>query len=195
MNKVQFQFHGIVLLYGYLQRLFVYGNIKGMLDTKPEAPEWEELPKLLDGVSAIFQSFDRTSGLKLDQMKQAFTAYRTVEAMTPETFPDQEKAQLADRLAVVGAGLYAEEYINTGLIHLGMNFDPKVEKRYREQAKHYQKTVKIISLLVDKTAQGQPLSKVEADQLQSWYKTSLENTDTVKKDIRRIRYFLNGTKP
>lgn len=195
MNKVQFQFHGIVLLYGYLQRLFVYGNIKGMLDSKPEAAEWEELPKLLDDVSAIFQSFDRKSGLNIDQMKQAFTAYRTVEAMTPATFPDKEKAQLADRLAITGAALYAEEYINTGLIHLGMNFDPKVEKRYRQQAEHYKKTVKIITMLVEKTAQRKPLSKAEADQLQNWYKTSIENADTVKKDIRRIRYFLNGTKP
>ncbi|RNF38673.1 hypothetical protein [Planococcus salinus] len=195
MNKVQFQFHGVVLLYGYLQRLFVYGNIKGMLDTKPEAAEWDELPQHLDHVSAIFQNFDRKAGLNIDQIKQAFTAYRTVEAMTPQTFPDKEKAPLSERLAVTGAALYAEEYINTGLIHLGMNFDPKVEKRYRQQAEHYKKVVKIMTMLVEKTAEKKTLSKAEADQLQKWYQTTMESADTVKKDIRRIRYFLNGTTP
>lgn len=191
MNPLEIQYNGIVLLYGYLQRLFVYGKVKSMLGAVPETLEIDSLPSLLDKTSEIFQHFDTKNGLSKEQQQELLAILATVKKLMPHTVEKTEKPELADQLAVAGAALYAEEYINNGIIHLGMLFNPTIADRFRQHIPHFQNRVNGINSFVDKAANGKSLSTDELAQLDTWYTDVMKNAANIPADFQSIYKYIN----
>lgn len=191
MNPLEIQYNGIVLLYGYLQRLFVYGKVKSMLGTVPETLEIDSLPSLLDKTSETFQSFDTKSGLSQKQQQELLAILATVKELVPQTLETDENPALADQLAVAGAALYAEEYINNGIIHLGMLFNPSIADRFRQHIPHFQNRVNGINSFVDKAANHKNLSADENAQLEAWYADAMKNAKNIGTDFQSIYKYIN----
>lgn len=192
MNAIEAQFNGVVLLYGYLQRLFVYGKIKSLLDEKPEELKLEHLPSHLDAASAVFGNFDRQHGLAKIQKQQMLDALQTVEEWMPLTLSVPEEPRLADQLAVAGAALYAEEYINNGLLHFGKLFNPQVEDRFRQHIPYFQNRVNSINRLVDKIESHKSFAREESEQLNKWYQDVLANAANIRDDFKQIHEYINA---
>lgn len=191
MNPLEIQYNGIVLLYGYLQRLFVYGKVKSMLGTVPETLEIDSLPSLLDKASEIFQHFDTKNGLSKEQQQELLAILATVKKLVPHTVEKTEKPELADQLAAAGAALYAEEYINNGIIHLGMLFNPTIADRFRQHIPHFQNRVNGINSFVDKAANEKSLSTDELAQLETWYADVMKNAANIPADFQSIYKYIN----
>lgn len=191
MNPLEIQYNGIVLLYGYLQRLFVYGKVKSMLGTVPETLEIDSLPSLLDKTSETFQNFDTKSGLSQKQQQELLAILATVKKLVPQTLETDENPALADQLAVAGAALYAEEYINNGIIHLGMLFNPSIADRFRQHIPHFQNRVNGINSFVDKAANHENLSADENAQLEAWYADAMKNAKNIGTDFQSIYKYIN----
>ncbi|GKW46434.1 hypothetical protein [Planococcus sp. NCCP-2050] len=191
MNPLEIQYNGIVLLYGYLQRLFVYGKVKSMLGAVPETLEIDSLPSLLDKTSEIFQHFDTKNGLSKEQQQELLAILATVKKLMPHTVEKTEKPELADQLAVAGAALYAEEYINNGIIHLGMLFNPTIADRFRQHIPHFQNRVNGINSFVDKAANGKSLSTDELAQLDTWYTDVMKNAANIPADFQSIYKYID----
>lgn len=191
MNPLEIQYNGIVLLYGYLQRLFVYGKVKSMLGAVPETLEIDSLPSLLDKTSEIFQHFDTKNGLSKEQQQELLAILATVKKLMPHTVEKTEKPELADQLAVAGAALYAEEYINNGIIHLGMLFNPTIADRFRQHIPHFQNRVNGINSFVDKAANGKSLSTEELVQLDTWYADVMKNAANIPADFQSIYKYID----
>lgn len=191
MNPLEIQYNGIVLLYGYLQRLFVYGKVKSMLGTVPETLEIDSLPSLLDKTSETFQNFDTKSGLSQKQQQELLAILATVKKLVPQTLETDENPALADQLAVAGAALYAEEYINNGIIHLGMLFNPSIADRFRQHIPHFQNRVNGINSFVDKAANHENLSSDENAQLEAWYADAMKNAKNIGTDFQSIYKYIN----
>lgn len=191
MNPLELQYNGVVLLYGYLQRLFVYGKVKSMLDAVPETLGVDSLPSLLDTASAALQNFDSKNGLTEEQQQELLAILATIKKLVPATLEAQENPKLADQLAVAGAALYAEEYINNGIIHLGMLFNPKIADRFRQHVPHFQNRVNGINMLVDKTANHKPLDANETAQLEAWYTDVMKSAKNIGTDFQSIYKYIN----
>lgn len=191
MNPLEVQYNGIVLLYGYLQRLFVYGKVKSMLGAVPEKLEIDSLPSLLDKTSEIFQNFDTKNGLSKEQQEELLAILATVKKLVPHTVEKLENPELSDQLATAGAALYAEEYINNGIIHLGMLFNPTIADRFRQHIPHFQNRVNGINLFVDKTANQKSLHSNELAQLESWYADVMKNASNIGADFQSIYKYIN----
>lgn len=191
MNPLELQYNGSVLLYGYLQRLFVYGKVKSMLGTVPETLEIDSLPSLLDKASEIFQNFDTKNGLTQEQQQELLAILATVKKLVPHTVEKTENPELADQLAAAGAALYAEEYINNGIIHLGMLFNPTIADRFRQHIPHFQNRVNGINVFVDKTANHKSLSADETAQLEAWYSDVMKNAKNIGADFQSIYKYIN----
>ena len=193
MNSKELQFNGAILLYGYLQRLFVYGKIKGMLGSAPSVLNMGDLPSLLDKTGAVFQKFDRVSGLTKSQQEELLDTLDTVESLVPPTLTAEAEPQLADKLAVAGGALYAEEYINNGIIHLGDIFNEQIADRFRQHIPHFRNRVNAVNLLVDKAAKNHNLDASETAQLESWYKDIIEHSANIEADFKTIRQYITQT--
>lgn len=191
MNPLELQYNGSVLLYGYLQRLFVYGKVKSMLGTVPETLEIDSLPSLLDKANEIFQNFDTKNGLTQEQQQELLAILATVKKLVPHTVEKTENPELADQLAAAGAALYAEEYINNGIIHLGMLFNPTIADRFRQHIPHFQNRVNGINVFVDKTANHKSLSADETAQLEAWYSDVMKNAKNIGADFQSIYKYIN----
>lgn len=192
MNAAEAQFNGVVLLYGYLQRLFVYGKIKSLVGTKPEELKLERLSSHLDAASAVFGNFDRQNGLTKIQKQQMLDALQTAEELMPLTLNAPKEPQLEDQLAVAGAALYAEEYINNGLMHFGKLFNPQVEDRFRQHIPYFQNRVNSINYFVEKVENQKSLAFNETKQLTSWYKDVLGNAAHISDDFQQIHQYLHA---
>ncbi|MBZ5200770.1 hypothetical protein HU147_06030 [Planomicrobium chinense] len=191
MNAAEAQFNGVVLLYGYLQRLFVYGKIKSLVGTKPEELKLERLSSHLDSASSVFGNFDRQNGLTKIQKQQMLVALQTIEELMPLTLKVAEEPQLEDQLAVAGAALYAEEYINNGLMHFGKLFNPQVEDRFRQHIPYFQNRVNSINHFVEKAENQKSLAFHETKQLTKWYEDVLANAADTSEDFRQIHQYLH----
>lgn len=191
MNAAEAQFNGVVLLYGYLQRLFVYGKIKSLVGTKPEELKLERLSSHLDAASSVFGNFDRQNGLTKIQKQQMLVALQTIEELMPLTLKVPEEPQLEDQLAVAGAALYAEEYINNGLMHFGKLFNPQVEDRFRQHIPYFQNRVNSINYFVEKAENQKSLAFHETKQLTKWYEDVLANAADAAEDLRQIHQYLH----
>lgn len=191
MKPLELQYNGIVLLYGYLQRLFVYGKVKSMLDTVPETLEIDSLPSLLDKTSKIIQNFDTTNGLSKEQQQELLAILSTIKKLVPPTLEVEKEPVLADQLAVAGASVYAEEYINNGIIHLGTLFNPSIADRFRQHIPHFQNRVNRINSLVDKAAHQHNLSEEENAQVSTWYTDVMKNAKNIGSDFQIIYKYIN----
>jgi hypothetical protein len=146
---------------------------------------------LLDKTSETFQNFDTKSGLSQKQQQELLAILATVKKLVPQTLETDENPALADQLAVAGAALYAEEYINNGIIHLGMLFNPSIADRFRQHIPHFQNRVNGINSFVDKAANHENLSSDENAQLEAWYADAMKNAKNIGTDFQSIYKYIN----
>src|SRR5690606_42013760 len=125
------------------------------------------------------------------QKQQMLDALQTAEELMPLTLNAPKEPQLEDQLAVAGAALYAEEYINNGLMHFGKLFNPQVEDRFRQHIPYIQIRVNSINYFVEKAENQKSLAFHETKQLTKWYEDVLANAADAAEDLRQINQYLH----
>lgn len=191
--KPDLQFNGLVLLNGYLQRLFVHKQIR--LQLKKDDQQDASLPPLLDRLNAIIGAFDKTKPMPSEQADQALDILHTVEQKMTDYLPAAPAtAGFADKLAVAGSTIYAEEHINNGIIKMGEWFNPAVQDRFMQQVPYHRNRVALVNQAVHKTASSAPLSEHEQQTIEQWYEDVRRNEEGFQKDFTEIRAYITGSK-
>ncbi|GIP39831.1 hypothetical protein J31TS4_31110 [Paenibacillus sp. J31TS4] len=193
MTRQARKYNGMVLLYGYLQRLFVSERIQEMLEYEPSEEARQSLTASLDTLTPLLRDFDPARPLTLeaetrllailDELEPALDRYE--EMITPG-------ARFEPMLIVAASTLYAEEHINQGLVHWGKHFDPTAEDRYRQQVPRLRSRVGSVTEIVKKVSEGIPLSADDHAEIDRWYGDVLRNRDGIRSDAEKIRELLKA---
>lgn len=193
--KSQIQLNGLVILYSYLQRIFVYDTVLSKFGAdSPKTGNQEVWHGYLQEVGKAMAEFDTDAGLaETDQARmieidrEASAALRARRA--------EPAAPLPEQLAAVAGDLYCGQHRNNGLVYWGDKFDENVADRYRQQIPSHWNTTNTISSYVGKTLQGTPLSEADEAQLATWFASACRLTAAVDDDLAQVELLLAGERP
>lgn len=188
------QYNGLVLLYGYLQRLYVHERTKGLLDNGAfNVEKIDIITQHLKKIHDITDVFDNNK--KLDETNQALLLdianvcsemsdeYKN-EILNSKTFKDE--------LAVVASTIYAEEHINNGIIKMGELFNPEIQDRFMQQILYYRNRVALVNAVVQKETEGKEISEKEKEQIKNWYVETSQTSSYMKKDFDSIKEYIQS---
>lgn len=188
-NKVTTQYNGMILLTGYLQRLFVAESIFHRLCKDYEAERFEKAKVLLDETYTILPVFEETYLLTDEQKGQlAAIANQTEELMT--SYFKEGTYSLSQKIAIVGSSLYSEQHVNAGIIRLGELFNVEVNRDFHMRIKFYEQRTKMIDYLVqmleNKEQPEEPMLKV----IDSLFNDVMRNKEFILNDFNQIATML-----
>lgn len=192
------QLNGLVVLYAYLQRIFVYDKvIAGFSVTPPSgsgpvsSSGWAGC---LDEVGSIIGAFDRDTGLAETQLSRLLEILGEVRAAMRARRPDPD-APLPERLAAVAGDLYGGMHTNDGIVHWGGTFDPAVADRYRQRTLGHRAAVNTISGFVARATAGNALGADDLARLDAWFTGVCAGTAAVERDLDDAAELLQGRTP
>jgi hypothetical protein len=180
----RFQLNGLVLLYAYLQRVFVHAKVSAGAIPDP-------VPELLDVAGTAIQSFDQDAGLSGEERRRLLDLTGEARSLMREHLPRPD-AELPEQLASVAAALYAEEHVNNGIIHMGDIYDPEVADRFRQRIPHFRDQIAVITDFVGKATDGVPLTAEENAKLDSWFADVTGSAENIEQDFRQIEQYLGS---
>lgn len=187
------QFNGMVLLNGYLQRLFVYETVRRMTKNGQNDGRMEKTRSLLDSLAAIVQQFEQTKQLSGSQINDLLSTLNEVQLMMGDYLPSTSSVDFEEKLAIAVSSIYGEEHINNELIKLGELFDPEIQDRFMQRIPYYQKRVALSNRIVHKKGNNEPVSSDESAQIEEWFEDVMRNKDGIQSDFHTIRRCLIGT--
>lgn len=193
--KSQLQLNGLVILYSYLQRIFVYDMVLAKFGAEaPKTGSQEVWHGCLEEVGKAIAEFDTDAGLtEADQARMIEISESASAAMRARRAdPD---APLPERLAAVAGDLYCGQHRNNGLVYWGDKFDEVVADRYRQQIPTHWNTTNTISGYVAEALEGSPLPEADEARLAAWFASACELVSAVDDDLAQTARLLAGERP
>ncbi len=188
------QLNGLVVLYAYLQRIFVYDKVIALIPDEAAAPAAvAELPALLERTGAATTAFDTSAGLHAATVAEFDAVLAAVRAAMSERAA-QPHAPLRNRLAAIAGDRYHAEYLINGLVHWGTQFAPEAADYYRQQTPATRDQVAVISGLVD-AASKDALSADDLARIDTWHDQVVAFTPAVAADLDLTADLLHGRTP
>lgn len=189
-NKATTQYNGLILLTGYLQRLFVAETIYRRLN-EPHDPERFKLAKsLLDEAYTIVPVFERAQSLTIEQKEQLVSIIKQTKKLMATYFKEKNTYSFPQKIAIVGSSLYAEQHVNSGIVRLGEIFKVEVNKDFHMRIKFYEQRTKMIDYLVhlieNKEQPEEQIMKV----IDSLFNDVMRNKEFIVNDLNQIPQML-----
>ncbi len=188
-NVEKKQYNGIILLTGYLQRLFVSETIHRRLG-ETQKPEPLKLAKeLLDEAYKILPVFEKTHRLTNEQKEQL----QKISTQTDDlmaTYFKGEPYSLNQKIAIVGSSLYAEQHVNAGIVRLGQLFNVEVNRDFHMRIKFYEERTKMIDYLVYTIEQKEQIDEKMINVIDSLFNDVMRNKEFILNDLKQIPLML-----
>lgn len=192
-SPAMWQYNGLVLLAGYLQRLHVEDEILQMLGTTPQ--RCEGLPQMLECVASAMTAMEERA-LSPDEQEALLAVLSEAEGLLVErTLRPRCEAPLAEQVAVVGGAVAGEKRVNDGLVTMGRLFDPRIAERFRGVALFHEGRMRIIATAVRCLAEGGHPPRPELGCVERWYDELFLNQEGIRTDLRSIARLIAGQSP
>ncbi|QCR32595.1 hypothetical protein [Lysinibacillus sp. SGAir0095] len=188
-KDINAQYNGMILLTGYLQRLFVAETIYRRIGEPYDQERFDKAKALLDETYTIMPVFEETKSLTPAQKIQLqLIAQQTDELM--QTYFKQMPLTFKQKLAIVGSSLYAEQHVNSGIIRLGKMFNVEVNKDFHQRIKFYEQRTKMIDYLVFAFHHNEEVEEQFMKPIDPWFNDVMRNKDFVLDDFKQIAQLL-----
>lgn len=185
MERSKNQYNGLILITGYLQRLFVYETINEKLNIKKDKARLEKIKSLIDTTYTILPEFERTKCLREDQTLQLILILDEIKNFM-KTYFNPLAVSFNEKLAIVGSSLYAEQKVNDGIIKLGKLFQIEINRDYEMRSKFYADRTKMIDYLVHTIAKKEQPDEQFIKPIEPWYENIMRNKEGILSDIEKI---------
>ena len=179
------QYNGIILLTGYLQRLYVMEEVLVKVGEPSSSERFHKVKDYLDQIYAIIPVFEETKSLTTEQMQllKSITGH-TEELMS--TYFRQLPMSFNQKLAIVGSSLFAEQQVNAGIIRLGEVFNEEVNRDFHQRVKFYQDRTKIINYLVHVLHKKEQPEEQMLKPIEMWFNDVMRNKEHILNDMKHI---------
>ncbi|MEJ9280775.1 transcriptional regulator [Ureibacillus thermosphaericus] len=178
-------YNGIVLLTGYLQRLYVFENIHHQLNLPHDSERIQKVKELFDDTLAMLPIFEQAKELAPTQVNKLKSVTNEVESLMASYFKD-EPVSFQEKLAYVGSSLYAEQHVNLGIIRLGKVFQVEVNRDFEMRTKFYEERTKFIDTIVSLIKKNQQIEDKAMEIIESWYTNVKNNKENILNDLKLI---------
>ncbi|MEK4252476.1 transcriptional regulator [Ureibacillus sp. FSL K6-2830] len=178
-------YNGIVLLTGYLQRLYVFENIHHQLNLPHDSERIQKVKELFDDTLAMLPIFEQAKELAPTQVNKLKSVTNEVESLMASYFKD-EPVSFQEKLAYVGSSLYAEQHVNLGIIRLGKVFQMEVNRDFEMRTKFYEERTKFIDTIVSLIKKNQQIEDKAMEIIESWYTNVKNNKENILNDLKTI---------
>lgn len=178
-------YNGIVLLTGYLQRLYVFENIHHQLNLPHDSERIQKVKELFDDTLAMLPIFEQAKELAPTQVNKLKYVTNEVESLMASYFKD-EPVSFQEKLAYVGSSLYAEQHVNLGIIRLGKVFQVEVNRDFEMRTKFYEERTKFIDTIVSLIKKNQQIEDKAMEIIESWYTNVKNNKENILNDLKTI---------
>lgn len=178
-------YNGIVLLTGYLQRLYVFENIHHELNLPHDSERIQKVKELFDDTLAMLPIFEQAKELAPTQVNKLKSVTNEVESLMASYFKD-EPVSFQEKLAYVGSSLYAEQHVNLGIIRLGKVFQVEVNRDFEMRTKFYEERTKFIDTIVSLIKKNQQIEDKAMEIIESWYTNVKNNKENILNDLKLI---------
>lgn len=178
-------YNGIVLLTGYLQRLYVFENIHHQLNLPHDSERIQKVKELFDNTLAMLPIFEQAKELAPTQVNKLKSVTNEVESLMASYFKD-EPVSFQEKLAYVGSSLYAEQHVNLGIIRLGKVFQVEVNRDFEMRTKFYEERTKFIDTIVSLIKKNQQIEDKAMEIIESWYTNVKNNKENILNDLKLI---------
>ncbi|MCM3388365.1 hypothetical protein LG296_10005 [Ureibacillus chungkukjangi] len=188
-KDIKAQYNGIILLTGYLQRVFVAETILERVGEPYNQERYDIAKALLDDAYTILPVVEETKTVSQDQKKKLeIIAKHTGELM--KTYFKQMPLTFNEKLAIVGSSLYAEQHVNAGIVRLGELFNIQVNKDFHQRVKFYEQRTKMIDYLVFTLNQKEELEEQFTKPIDPWFADVIRNKDLILEDFKQVGQLL-----
>lgn len=196
MKEEMWRFNGLVLLYAYLQRIFVHERILQLFGAHGNPERLELLPAMIETVTEVVQSAETHKNISQEQVGSLIPVLERVENWIADYLPKGEELDdLHHRFAIAASAIHGEEHVNNGLIKLGELFDPGIADRFMQRVSGHKNNVGIASTVVAKTVRNEPIEESFVQKMENWYRDVSSNAGGMKSDLAGIRVMLQGKPP
>jgi len=178
-------YNGIVLLTGYLQRLFVFENIQKQLKLPYDAKRIEKVKELFEDTLAMLPVFEQTKELTDSQISKLKSVASEVERLMSGYFKEGP-VSFHEKLAYVGSTLYSEQHVNLGIIRLGKVFQTEVNRDFHKRVEFYEERTKFIDTIVSLIRKKKPVEEKAKEIIELWYANVIINKEHILNDIKSI---------
>ncbi|KGR90305.1 hypothetical protein CD30_12085 [Ureibacillus massiliensis 4400831 = CIP 108448 = CCUG 49529] len=180
------QYNGMILLTGYLQRLFVAETIYRRLEEPYDPNRFEQIKTLLDDAYKIMPIFEQTKTLSPDQKSQLqYITEQTENLMS--TYFKPLPLTFNQKLAIVGSSLYAEQHVNAGIIQLGEIFNIEVNRDHKMRIKFYEQRTKLVDYIVFVLHHREQPEEQTTKQIEPWFNDVMKNKGLILDDFNQIK--------
>ena len=188
------QYNGLVLLNGYLQRLYVFEKTKGLLNNGSfNVEQIDTITQLLKKVIEIAEDFNSKKFLDEPNKNNLLEIADIAEKLSEEYKNEITKSEsFKDELAVTASTIYAEEHVNNGIIKMGELFNPEVQDRFMQHILYYRNRVAVVNFIVQKESEGTELLETDKEQIKRWYTETIATSQYIAKDFESIKEYLNS---
>ncbi|SOC37284.1 hypothetical protein [Ureibacillus acetophenoni] len=184
-NNVTVQYNGLVLLTGYLQRLFVAETIYRRTNEPYDEKRFNEIKTLMDEVYTIVPSFEQTGTFTMGQKVQLQLIVQKTENLM-STYFKQMPLSFNQKLAIVGSSLYAEQHVNEGIIRLGEVFNVEINEDFKKRRKYYEQRTKLIDYIVFVLHHNEQPEENATKQIDPWFHDVMKNKSGIEEDFKQI---------
>lgn len=178
-------YNGIVLLTGYLQRLFVFENVHQQLNIPHDSERINQIKELFDDSLAMVPIFEQTKELAPTQVNKLKSITSEVEKLM-STYFKEEPFSFNDKVAYVTSSLYAEQHVNAGIIRLGNVFNVEVNKDFVQRTKFYEERTKFMNIIIQKIKNNEELEEQAKKIIEDWFLNVIKNKEAILNDIKAI---------
>lgn len=187
------QYNGLVLLNGYLQRLYVFEKTKGILNNGAfNVEKIDIITQQLKKVLEIAEVFNSKKSLDEPNKNILLEIAHITEQLSEEYINEMTRSNsFKEELAVTASAIYAEEHINNGIIQMGELFNPEVKDRFMQHILYYRDRVALVNLVVQKESEGVELLQEDKEQIETWYNETIQNSQYISKDFESINEYLD----
>ncbi|MFC7686950.1 hypothetical protein [Ureibacillus sp. GCM10028918] len=188
-KDINAQYNGMILLTGYLQRLFVAETIYRRIGEPYDQERYDKAKALLDEAYTIMPVFEETRSLTSAQRIQLqLIAQQTEELM--QSYFKQMPLTFKQKLAIVGSSLYAEQHVNSGIVRLGKMFNVEVNKDFHQRVKFYEQRTKMVDYLVFTLHHNEEPEEQFKKPIDPWFNDVMKNKEYILNDFEQIAELL-----
>ncbi len=189
-KDIKAQYNGIILLTGYLQRVFVAETILERIGEPFDQKRYDQAKTLLDEAYTVIPVIEETKTVTLEQKEKFKFIAEQAEQLIQGYFKELPLT-FKEKLAIVGSSLYAEQHVNAGIVRLGELFEIEVNKDFHQRMKFYEQRTKMIDYLVFTLNQNEMPEEQFMKPIDPWFNDVMRNKDFILGDFKQIAALLN----